>query len=318
MYNTLIAYYKVKNQIVIPVASSGIAALLLDGGMTAHSKFKIPIVVNELSVCNIKLQSPEAQAIRDAKLIIWDEATMANKYCFEAVDRLLRDIMKTVDPNLNKIPFGGKKFLAGGDFRQTLPIIIKGSRADILYATLKSSFLWSYVQKFKLITNMRLTNNSSENYREFLMKIGNGTLTTQSFNDVPDFIEIPFNMWQPLNKENVFENIFDDFEKCHACPDYLNGRAILCPLNKDTDEINELASGKLPGNYTDYLSVDSIEDDGHNTHAFPPEFLNSIQISGLPPHQLKLKVNQAIILVRNISNRKGLCNGTRLIIKGTD
>jgi len=69
-------------------------------------------------VLDIDPQSPEAKSLRDSKIIIWDEATMANKFCFETVYRLLRDLMKTVDPNLAYIPFGGKKFLAGGDFWQ--------------------------------------------------------------------------------------------------------------------------------------------------------------------------------------------------------
>ena len=56
------------------VASSGIAALLLQGGRTAHSTFKIPIPCHESSVCNIKNNSALADLIRSADLIIWDEA----------------------------------------------------------------------------------------------------------------------------------------------------------------------------------------------------------------------------------------------------
>ena len=236
------AYYKVHHQVAIPVASSGIAALLLDGGCTAHSKFKIPIIVNEGSVCNISAQSPEAKSLRDSKIIIWDEATMANKFCFETVDRLLRDLMKTVDPSLAYIPFGGKKFLAGGDVRQTLPIVIQGSRADIIFSTLKSSYLWQHVEQFKLVTNMRLSNENDATYRNFILNLGNGTLPTHTFNEIPDHIEIPHNMWIPLEKENLFHNIFDDFSIYHHNPDYLCNRAILCPLNKDTEEINKFAN----------------------------------------------------------------------------
>jgi hypothetical protein len=36
------------------VASSGVASLLLPGGRTAHSRFKIPIVIDDASVCSIK------------------------------------------------------------------------------------------------------------------------------------------------------------------------------------------------------------------------------------------------------------------------
>ena len=51
-------------KIALAVASSGIAAELLKGGRTAHSHFKIPIPVNESSVCNIPLQSNYAKLIQ--------------------------------------------------------------------------------------------------------------------------------------------------------------------------------------------------------------------------------------------------------------
>jgi len=47
---------------------------------------------------------------------------------------------------------------------------------------------------------------------------------------------------------------------------------------------------------------------------YPPKILNTFEVSGLPPHELKLKVGAIIILSKNIDTRQGLCNGTRLII----
>jgi hypothetical protein len=78
--------------IVICVASSGIAALLLAGGRTAHSTFKIPINIHETSICSICKQSEYADMLCQAKLLIWDELPMQYKHCLEAVDRLLQDI----------------------------------------------------------------------------------------------------------------------------------------------------------------------------------------------------------------------------------
>ena len=46
---------------------------------------------------------------------------------------------------------------------------------------------------------------------------------------------------------------------------------------------------------------------------WPPEFLNSINIGGFPPHKLILKLGTPIILLRNIQPSDGLCNGTRLV-----
>jgi hypothetical protein len=122
--------------IALAVASSGIAALLLPGGRTAHSCFKIPINIHEDSTCSIKHGSDLASLLQITKLIIWDEAPMTNRHAFEAVDRTLKDIMKAVDPLLEEKPFGGKVIVFGGDFRQILPVIVRGSREDIIGACL--------------------------------------------------------------------------------------------------------------------------------------------------------------------------------------
>nr|GEW44806.1 ribonuclease H-like domain, reverse transcriptase, RNA-dependent DNA polymerase [Tanacetum cinerariifolium] len=92
LYKTLTAALRSKGQIVLNVASSGIASLLLDGGRTAHSRFAIPINIVEYSMCTISADSDLAELIRKAKLIIWDEAPMINKLAYEAFERTLRDI----------------------------------------------------------------------------------------------------------------------------------------------------------------------------------------------------------------------------------
>ncbi|XP_072084609.1 uncharacterized protein [Arachis hypogaea] len=52
-----------ERKIVLNVASSGIASLLLPGGRTTHSLFCFPIDLNEESVCNIKKDSQRAELI---------------------------------------------------------------------------------------------------------------------------------------------------------------------------------------------------------------------------------------------------------------
>ncbi len=130
------------NQIAIAVASSGIASLLLPGGRTAHSRFKIPINLTEDSVCFVARQSEDAKLLTNASLIIWDEAPMMHRYAFEALDRTLRDLMKHVKPGSEKYLFGGKTVLFGGDFRQILPVVYRGNRSDIVDACLNRSYIW--------------------------------------------------------------------------------------------------------------------------------------------------------------------------------
>ncbi|KAF7827148.1 ATP-dependent DNA helicase PIF1 [Senna tora] len=125
VWNTLSTGLRSKGNIVLNVASSGIASLLLPGGRTAHSRFCIPIDISEVSICNIKQGSDLSELLFETKLIIWDEAPMANKYCFEALDRTMRDVLRFSNPLSKNLPFGGKVVVFGGDFRQILPVIPK-------------------------------------------------------------------------------------------------------------------------------------------------------------------------------------------------
>jgi len=87
VYNTICNTVRGNGWIVLCVASSGIAALLLRGGRTAHSTFKIPISLNQDSTCPIPKEGRLASLIRVTRLIIWDEITMQHRYATEAVDR---------------------------------------------------------------------------------------------------------------------------------------------------------------------------------------------------------------------------------------
>ena len=126
------------------VASSGIAVTLLLNGRTAHSIFKIPIKINENSICSIKRNSKEAEQFRNCKFIVWDECTMAHKYALEAVDSMLRDIVN------DRKPMGGIKLLLSVDFRQMLTVVRRGTKADHINACLKTSILWKYIEKLTL------------------------------------------------------------------------------------------------------------------------------------------------------------------------
>nr|XP_043629937.1 ATP-dependent DNA helicase PIF1-like [Erigeron canadensis]XP_043629938.1 ATP-dependent DNA helicase PIF1-like [Erigeron canadensis] len=93
-----------------------------------------------------------------------------------------------------------------------------------------------------------------------------------------------------------------------------DSKAILSTKNDNVDEINDKLIGVFCGEEQIYYSFDEAEDDVNKY--YPIEFLNSLNVSGLPPHCLLLKVGCLIILLRNIDPWNGLCNGTRLICKG--
>ncbi|XP_047263829.1 ATP-dependent DNA helicase PIF4-like [Capsicum annuum] len=79
LYRALLATVRHRGFIVLATANSGVAVLLLPRGRTAHSRFKLPINIDGNFSCNISKQSSLASLIRDAKLIVWDEISMAKK-----------------------------------------------------------------------------------------------------------------------------------------------------------------------------------------------------------------------------------------------
>ena len=89
LYNAILAKKRSEGKIALAIATSGIAATLLDGGQTAHSILRIPLKIFEDSNCQIQTDSPLADMLRQCDCIIWDEAVMAHKHAFMAVDRTI-------------------------------------------------------------------------------------------------------------------------------------------------------------------------------------------------------------------------------------
>lgn len=87
----------------------------------------------------------------------------------------------------------------------------------------------------------------------------------------------------------------------------------MAATNVDVNEINFQIQQTLPGDLMSFKSVDTVTDVDETVN-FPTEFLNSLDLPGLPPHNLQLKIGSPIILLRNLHPPK-LCNGTRLVIK---
>lgn len=147
LLNLIMAYVRQKGEIAVAVASSGIAALLMDGGCTAHSRFGIPaLTLSTESVSAITARQDAGRMLIASKVIVWDELPMHPKKGFAVVDRLLKDLMKNVDARLEFEPFGGKVMILAGDFRQVLPVVPGGSRAQQVQQSIKKHLLWPNVR----------------------------------------------------------------------------------------------------------------------------------------------------------------------------
>jgi hypothetical protein len=101
---------------------------LLEGGRTAHSRFHTPLNTTHESTCDIKQSTDLAALLNRTSLILWDEAPMAYRSCFEALNKSLREILRCRDENNDKKAFGGMTVVFGRDFRQILLVVTKGKR----------------------------------------------------------------------------------------------------------------------------------------------------------------------------------------------
>ncbi len=157
LYSCLLSTVRAQGRVAIAVASSGIATLLLDGGRTTHSRFKILVQgLNSTSTCYISRDSELATLLQAAAFIVWDEAVMMHMHVFEVVNRSLQDIMAVINPTFKFLPFGGLVVVFGGDFQQILPVVPRGTKGDVVVVALNRSSIWQHVRVFKLHTTMRV------------------------------------------------------------------------------------------------------------------------------------------------------------------
>ncbi|XP_074282757.1 uncharacterized protein LOC141607301 [Silene latifolia] len=309
LWRALCACFRSKGDIVVVVASSGIAATLISGGVTAHSRFGISINVTENSICSrIKPDSDLAELLIRAKLIIWDEAPLTHRYCFEALDKSLKDVMRVLDVEIFESPFGGKVVVFGGDFRQTLPVVSKGSRADVVATSLCSSYLWSFCKVLRLTKNMRLQVGSSTDnveelrkFSEWLLEIGDGIAGGE--NDGQVDLELPGDLLiqdvtNPI--KTLVDVTYPDLLAQLWNPEYLQQRTILARTHEIVESVNEYVLSLIKKHERIYLSSDEVCSDDRGTgdgDIHSTEFLNSIKCVGLPNHQLKLKVGAMVMLL---------------------
>ncbi|KAG2217966.1 hypothetical protein INT45_001400 [Circinella minor] len=314
LFKTLLSRVRSQDQIALSVASSGIAAILLPGGRTAHSRFKIPIDANETDTCNLPLGGAYAHLIRQTSLIIWDEAVMCGKWNFQAVDNALRDIMGATDPALANVPFGGKVVAFGGDFRQLLPVVKKGTRSEIVANCISATTFWRHIQILNLTVNMRIRNAgpAATAFANTLLAVGDGRPPYSASYEIPREWVIDI-----TDTATLINAIYPTISDPNPKPEHFSSRAILASTNADVDEINKCAFELFPGDTRQYLSTDRIidaDDPDVAAASYPTEYLQSLTAGGIPSHVLNLKVGMPLILLRNLNPDAGLCNGTKVFV----
>ncbi|KAH1127212.1 hypothetical protein GYH30_015974 [Glycine max] len=204
------------------------------------------------------------------------------------LDKSPRDIMGL--GNESSTIFGGKVIVFGGDFRQILPFGMDNSSASEL-----------------------------NSFSQWILDIGDEKISES--NDGYVIIEIPqelliSNFNDPIHGivNSTYPNLMDQYTN----EEYLQCRAILVSTIDIVDEINDFVLSLVPCGEKEYLSLDMVNKsnaaDNQALEALTLEFLNSLRTSEPPNQKIKLKVGSSIMLLRNIDQSEGLCNGTRLTV----
>jgi len=232
----------------------------------------------------------------------------------EAVDRTFKDIL-----NNSVKPFGGLTVVFGGDFRQILPVIIKGSRGQTVASCIQCSFLWTFINVLHLHQNMQLntTIEAKGNFARWQLEVGQGMHTDEGGN-----ITLPGNF---KCEENKVASLINTIYPGIGTPNlgnlgqYFSEHTILSTLNTEVDSLNAEVLKRFSEEAQVFYSADSIptsEQSGEEDVMlnYPVEYLNSINCSGLPLSKLELKEGCPIMVLRNLDVAHGVCNDSRGIV----
>ena len=314
LLNTLLAAVRSSDggSTALAMATTGIAANLLPLGRTFHSRCRAPLTPSADCTLQISAQSSLAELVRTTKLLMIDEATMLDRYLLEALHRTLQDLMG------NDRPFGGKIVILAGDFRQCLPVVPGATRGETVSHCIKMSPLWRFFQVYELTVNMRVRALGDPRLQDFVdwsLSVGDGLMENLVVPDEMVSCIIPQNSPEnPTSEGQAMEDfcgaIFPDLATNVNNSAWMEGRAILAVTNKEVNMINEILVAKLPGQVDILKSADQL--DSQDLLRFNTEYLHTLCPNGFPTHDLRLKRNMPLMLLRNLNPKEGLCNGTKL------
>ena len=294
----LAAHLRSQGLVVICAATTGIAALNFDGGLTAHSMFKLPLDLTGNSVVsNLSMMSERAELLRSGRLWILDEVSMAHSNMFTCIVRLIRDLKPPKRPVI----------VTSGDFRQCPPVIKWGTKTEVLRAAVKFNTFFETAHILRLTQNIRA--QEDREYSAMVAKVGNGTAPEVLLPDY-DIPLTPLPLIRPVeNLEKLIEFVYPKDQDVYISIK----RAILSGTNAKIDHINAIILERLPGKQFTLLSADRCEDGSHHNLDVPPDVVAQCNDVGVPQHALHLKPGAIAMITRNLSFGIPLCNSMKVL-----
>lgn len=201
------------------------------------------------------------------------------------VDRSFQDIFQC------KLPFGGIPVLFIGDWRQLLPVVPRGA-GD--HHTLQKSSWWQCVRVLRLSHNWRCQDPI---WMQLLDDVGMGR--THKVEVVAASVR--------HYVDDIIAHVWADAASGTATP-----KAILTLTLDDAAVVNRQIISALPGNAIVATSCDTYLE-CKEPDLYPEEFVQGLQMSGVPHGQLDLKVGARYIIIRNMDRRNGVVNGAQIL-----
>jgi ATP-dependent DNA helicase PIF1 len=210
-------------------------------------------------------------------------------------------------------------------------LLLKAALDRMSLPTVTNSVLWHSVTVLHLTENMRLAVSGASValqteislFSNWVLDLGEGKLPVVPRGDGADsnLVDIPADLLIQTEGDHItaiISAVYTDFASNFQDPLYLRQRAVLAPTNELAEAVNIRVLDMLPNEGREYLSSDSKSSPAGTANEqdlfYPPEVLNAIDVPNFPVHKLFLKEGAPIMLLRNLSQSTGLCNGTRLII----
>ena len=165
-------------------------------------------------------------------------------------------------------------------------------------------------------------NPTLEHFDRWTLSIGDGCA-----NDCNDLVSIPEEMYFHIKPNTDIDSKLEEKSMTEFCNiifstlaenigdlEWFCGRSILAPTNREVDAINDMMEAQVPGSSLQLTSADQLED-YQDFIRYNIEYLNTLCPNGFPRHRLHLKSGIPLMILRNISPKEGLCNGTKVTFK---
>ena len=226
-----------------------------------------------------------------------DEASMLNCAAFTCIEEVSRCVMN------NNLAFGGKAVILLGDFRQTCPVVPRGSHAQVINVCIQSLHLWS---KFE-ITQLRqlIWNALNTPYADYINAIEDGA--------GPE-IDLRFLSWT-TGKEDLIKFVFSPSVLCNPLSCLNHG--IVAPTNKQVNKYNSIILDRINRQHRKYFAADSLKeasDIGIDIKCSTLDYVARQTLHSLPPHCLEIKTNAVYRLLRNFSIDQQLVKNVWVIV----